>query len=68
MSISNSAKRLVRRFGVSQRKIAGEWSPDKPWQDWSWTWKPWGLWWWSYQQWTRWDFTAPALALSLLRI
>jgi hypothetical protein len=42
-------KRLLRERSVAQRELLASEALDKPWQDWSWTWKPWELWWWSYQ-------------------
>jgi hypothetical protein len=33
-----------REATIAQKEL-----PDKPWQEWSWTWQPWELVMWSYQ-------------------
>jgi hypothetical protein len=38
-----------RERPVAQRELPASGAPDKPWQDWSWTWQPWKLIMWSYQ-------------------
>jgi hypothetical protein len=38
-----------RERSVAQRELAASGAPDKPWQDWSWTWQPWELIMWSYE-------------------
>ena len=42
-------KRLLREVSIAERQVQTSEALDKPWRDWSWTWKPWKLWVGSYE-------------------
>ena len=42
-------KRLLREVSIAETQVQTNEALDKPWRDWSWTWKPWKLWVGSYE-------------------